>query len=123
MTETVKVPGLSGPQRQRLSELSDVVLKVLKREHVARIKGEPDLLHDAINMTANAEARFQHAVCMRGFVVGDVVRVVVEGPYLNSVVPILEVEGQRIRLMAVGHTVLALPHEVEMVIAYEGEGA
>lgn len=113
-------PELSGPQRQRLSELSDGVLKALKQEHVARIKGELGRLTEAIREREHADWKFRYALRMRGFVVGDVVRIVMPGSYLNKKARILDMEPQRLRVQVDGQSVLPFPHEVEMVVAYEG---
>lgn len=108
-------PPLSDTQRLRLLVLAAEASQAQQLLYTARIDGDTDHTGELAHAHAEAAGRFQYALNMRGFLVGDLVRITVDGPYKGREVPVLAMDSQRLGVSIEGRSVLPLPYEVEMV--------
>lgn len=110
-------PHMTAVQRERLRELSKLATHMLYELHQAQIHEELDRLGALSSAYVRADAAYQRALRMKGFVVGDLVRIVINGPYLDTQARILELETNGYRMEIDGATVVAKPGQIDLVEA------
>lgn len=112
---------LTDTQKRRLLSASTEALSKRQQWHVAQVQGVGRKRLDEMRLDMMvADSRFATLMRARGLCVGDTVRIVVVGPFLDVEVEILEIESDGDRFRAVrpdGGTVVPLPHEVVLVAA------
>lgn len=112
-------PHMTAVQRERLRELSKLATHMLYELHQAQIHEELNRVGVLSSAYVRADAAYQRALRLKGFVVGDLVKVVADGLYLGVETRILELETNAYRLSIDGKSVLAKPGQIDLVEAAE----
>jgi transcription antitermination factor NusG len=117
-TEQKRKPAMGLEQKKRVANALREALTWRERLNLARITDAPDAKLDELRAELErAEATFEGMLRTRGLKRGDVVRIIVAGPFLDAQARIEEIErgSDRLRMVVDGTSVLPLAHEVKLI--------
>ncbi len=110
-----KPPAMTEVQRSRLRVLSSNAVYLRQALYMAQIGEETDRLRSIGDACQDAQRRYQRALAMRGLLVGDTVRIVVDGPYKGREAEIQAMYTRDFEVVIDSITVVCTPHNVEFV--------
>jgi hypothetical protein len=106
-------------QKRRLASASQEALSKRQKLHMAQIMGARKSVTDdlAIDMMT-ADSRYASLLAVRGLCVGDVIRIIADGPYCDVHTEITDIEHDfRLAVVVNGTTVVLSASEAELFAA------